>query len=93
MNRDFEFRQLLRAYRAGIIGEQAFEGEMAELERSNGASANGGAGTFHALVRRTTPSVKRLSPFSTAPGQVKPTLELLSPNGPKRAKPIASVLA
>jgi hypothetical protein len=49
MNRDFEFRQLLRAYRAGIIGEQAFEGEMAELERSNGASANGGAGTFHAF--------------------------------------------
>jgi len=46
MNRDFEFRQLLRAYRAGIIGEQAFEAEMGELEGSNGASANGGAGSF-----------------------------------------------
>jgi hypothetical protein len=30
MNRDFEFRQLLRAYRAGIITEKAFEAEMAE---------------------------------------------------------------
>src|SRR5260370_3008951 len=47
MSRDFEFRQLLRAYRAGIISEQAFEAEMAELESSNGASANGGAGSFH----------------------------------------------
>ncbi|MGA2410741.1 MAG: hypothetical protein ABSG46_10185, partial [Candidatus Binataceae bacterium] len=45
MNRDFEFSQLLRAYRRGIISEAAFEREMAELERdgSNGAgfSANG----------------------------------------------------
>jgi hypothetical protein len=40
MNPDFEFTQLLRAYRGGIIGEAAFEREMAELER--GAGANGG---------------------------------------------------
>jgi hypothetical protein len=41
MNRDFEFKQLLRAYRAGIISEQAFEEEMAGLER--GAGTNGSA--------------------------------------------------
>ncbi len=43
MNRDFEFRQLLRALRKGIISEATFEKEMAALE--NGAAegaANGG---------------------------------------------------
>ena len=39
MNRDFEFKQLLRAYRAGIISEKTFETEMAALE--HGAGANG----------------------------------------------------
>lgn len=47
MNRDFEFRQLLRAYRAGIINENTFESEMAALER--GTIANGAAGGFHAF--------------------------------------------
>ncbi len=32
MNRDFEFRQLLRAYRSGVITEETFEQEMANLE-------------------------------------------------------------
>ncbi len=32
MNRDFEFKQLLRAYRAGIITEATFESEMAALD-------------------------------------------------------------
>lgn len=42
MGRDFEFKQLLRAYRNGIIDEATFEKEMASLEgNSNGASANG----------------------------------------------------
>ena len=35
MSRDFEFRQLLRALRAGVISEKFFEGEMAALEQSN----------------------------------------------------------
>jgi hypothetical protein len=47
MNRDFEFRQLLRAFRAGIITEQAFEAEMAEIER--GGAANGTGGGFRAF--------------------------------------------
>lgn len=47
MNRDFEFKQLLRAYRAGIITEQAFESEMAALEGGH-AGSNGGRGV-HAM--------------------------------------------
>ncbi len=43
MNRDFEFRQLLRAYRTGIIGEATFEQEMSKLEGGSAeAAANGG---------------------------------------------------
>ena len=41
MNRDFEFKQLLRAYRAGIINEETFECEMAEIEKGSAAGANG----------------------------------------------------
>jgi rubrerythrin len=41
MSRDFEFRQLLRALRAGVINEKTFETEMAALERGD---ANGGGG-------------------------------------------------
>jgi hypothetical protein len=45
MNRDFEFKQLLRAYRKGIITEATFEQEMASLENGSGPSANGGGFT------------------------------------------------
>jgi hypothetical protein len=47
MKRDFEFKQLLRAYRAGIISEATFEEELGDLERG-GANGNGGRG-FEAL--------------------------------------------
>ena len=47
MNRDFEFRQLLRAYRAGIITEETFECEFGAMEHEN---ANGhGARAFQAM--------------------------------------------
>jgi hypothetical protein len=36
MNRDFEIRQLLRAFRSGIMSEQAFEEEMTRLEHESG---------------------------------------------------------
>jgi len=36
MNRDFEIRQLLRAYRSGLMSEAAFEEEMARLEGESG---------------------------------------------------------
>jgi rubrerythrin len=41
MNRDFEFSQLLRAYRRGIITEATFASEMAELERGAGGNGSG----------------------------------------------------
>jgi hypothetical protein len=47
MNRDFEFKQLLRAYRAGIINEATFEKELADIERGVG-NGDGGHG-FEAL--------------------------------------------
>jgi quercetin dioxygenase-like cupin family protein len=37
-NTDFEFQQILKAYRKGIISEESFEQQMRELE---GASGNG----------------------------------------------------
>jgi hypothetical protein len=47
MNRDFEFKQLLRAYRAGIITEETFECEIGAMEHGNG---NGGsARAFQAM--------------------------------------------
>jgi hypothetical protein len=47
MNRDFEFKQLLRAFRAGIISEQTFEAEMAALENGSAPAMNGSG--FHAM--------------------------------------------
>jgi hypothetical protein len=45
MSRDVEFRALLRAYRAGVISEGAFEAEISELEKTatNGNGASGGS--------------------------------------------------
>jgi hypothetical protein len=39
VNRDFEIRQLLRAYRSGLMSEAAFEEEMTRLEQGNGEQA------------------------------------------------------
>jgi hypothetical protein len=49
MNRDFEFKQILRAYRAGIINETDFEREMKSLE--NGSGNGNGHGGFKAFGR------------------------------------------
>jgi len=43
MSRDFEFKQILRAYRNGIIDEATFDKEMAKLEGGAGTSSNGGS--------------------------------------------------
>lgn len=50
MSRDFEFKQLLRAYRLGVISEAVFEQEMGNLEK---ASSSNGAATaeFRAFNR------------------------------------------
>jgi hypothetical protein len=45
MSLDFEFKQLLRAYRNGVISQATFESEMAWLEAgapTNGNGSNGG---------------------------------------------------
>jgi rubrerythrin len=57
MNRDFEFKQLLRAYRAGIISEKTFESEMAELEHGADVNgANGASGGGFRAFGKTYPS-------------------------------------
>lgn len=48
MNRDFEIRQLLRAYRGGLMSEAAFEEEMALIEQ-NGAPGQSREPGFQAL--------------------------------------------
>ena len=54
MNRDFEIRQLLRAYRSGIMSEAAFEEEMARLEHEalgSGGNESPGFKAFGQLYR------------------------------------------
>jgi len=50
VNRDFEIRQLLRAYRSGLMSEAAFEEEMTRLEQGNGEQTQAQPG-FEALGR------------------------------------------
>jgi hypothetical protein len=49
MDREFEFRQILRAFRAGIISKAAFEEEMARLEGNGSAKPEDGG--FRAFGR------------------------------------------
>ncbi|HYL58707.1 MAG TPA: hypothetical protein VEU51_07540 [Candidatus Acidoferrales bacterium] len=51
MSRDFEFKQLLRAYRSGIISQATFEGEMAWLESGTAPTSNGNGAGFKAFGR------------------------------------------
>jgi hypothetical protein len=51
MNRDFEFKQLLRAYRSGIISESTFESEMGQLEGNGHGTHTNGSGGFKAFGR------------------------------------------
>jgi hypothetical protein len=41
MNKDFEFKQLLRAYRKGIISEETFEREVGTIENTVGTNGAG----------------------------------------------------
>src|ERR1700756_475034 len=50
MSRDFEFKQLLRAYRTGIISEATFESEMKSLENGT-PTTNGNGSGFKAFGR------------------------------------------
>jgi hypothetical protein len=51
MTHDFEFRQLLRTLRKGIISESTFEAEFAEIERSAARSNGGRREGFEAFGR------------------------------------------
>jgi hypothetical protein len=53
MSLDFEFKQLLRAYRNGVISQATFESEMAWLEAGAPANGhgNGNGGAFKAFDR------------------------------------------
>jgi hypothetical protein len=53
MSLDFEFKQLLRAYRNGVISQATFESEMAWLEAGAPAhsNGNGNGGGFKAFDR------------------------------------------
>ena len=53
MSRDFEFKQLLRAYRSGIISQATFESEMNCLESTapTAHNGNGSSGGFKAFGR------------------------------------------
>jgi hypothetical protein len=53
MSKDFEFRQLLRAYRAGLITEEAFEAEMATMDNHNGHEAPSGGFVAFGKTYRT----------------------------------------
>lgn len=55
-NRDFQFKQLLRAYRAGLISEQTFETEMATLEHGAGANGNNGVASGFRAFGKHYPS-------------------------------------
>ncbi|MGH7913496.1 MAG: hypothetical protein ACREPW_02445, partial [Candidatus Binataceae bacterium] len=53
MNREFEFKQLLRAYRGGIISAAAFEQEMTCLEAGGAPEVNGANGAGFRAFGRT----------------------------------------
>src|SRR5260370_31566688 len=52
MSYDFEFKQLLRAYRSGVISQSTFESELTWLEAGAPmTNGNGGDGGFKAFGR------------------------------------------
>src|SRR5580658_764761 len=54
MNREFEFKQLMRAFRNGIISETIFETEMRALENGHAMSNGHSNGNFQAFGRSYT---------------------------------------
>ena len=74
LKRDFEFRQLLRAYRSGIISDQTFESEMKNLEMgaANGTTDAGfrAFGTTYTSEREAVIKfLEAVAPAETAGGE------------------------
>ena len=69
MSQDFQFKQILRAYRMGIISEATLEQEMRVLENGAQASSNGN-GAFKAFgqtYESERAAVMRLPPRAAWP--------------------------
>jgi hypothetical protein len=73
MNRDFEFRQLLRAYRAGVISDQTFEAEVDNLAACAAGPNHEGFrafGTTYASEREAVIKfLEAVAPAETAGGE------------------------
>jgi hypothetical protein len=73
---DFEVRQLLKAYRSGLISEQLFIKQIDELCGSRRTpSANGGNGTTSAAASSTRPTRTRCARrdgYARAEARVRP---------------------
>ena len=73
MKRDFEFRQLLRAYRSGIISDQTFESEMNNLEMATNGTTDAGFRAFGTTYTSEREAVikflEAVAPAETAGGE------------------------
>ena len=73
MHKDFEFKQLLRAYRSGIISENTFEAEMRSLEMCASDQAEGGFKAFGRSYASEREAVMKflevVAPAETAGGE------------------------
>jgi hypothetical protein len=73
MKRDFEFRQLLRAYRSGVISDQTFESEMKNLEMGAANATDAGFRAFGTAYTSEREAVikflEAVAPAETAGGE------------------------
>ena len=69
MSRDFQFKQILRAYRMGIISEATLEQEMKVLENGAQGSSNGNSAfkAFGQTYESERAAVMRLPPRAAWP--------------------------
>src|SRR5882724_5903734 len=92
MSRDFEFKQLLRAYRSGIISQATFEGEMTCLEAGmpTAGNGNGSSGGFKAFGRTYKSERDAVVSFLDKVRAGEAGAARHSLRGPKFARPIVS---
>jgi hypothetical protein len=91
MNRDFEIRQLLRAFRSGIMSEAAFEEEMARLEHEALGSVGGENAGFEAFGQLYRSEREAVMSFLTSCTPPRWTPRSVLPSGRLLAEPPACV--